>query len=156
MVGVAPGAVMLNLDELPREGGARPIPEGCRLHKIDDSDTGAARFPSLVVVATRIRLLVVLAPPLLAELAARRLAPLDVVVVVPAGDGAVSAGHYDAVIRNVALPPGVTADLVVDLPAPAGFAVGAVAGNGEVVAFDRIDEVAALVARRWGREPRGA
>jgi hypothetical protein len=97
---------------------------------------------------------VALRPPLLAELAARRLASLDVAVVVLTGDGA-APGHYDAVIRNVALPPGVIAELVVDLPAPVGTAASAGSGSGQLVALG-IEEVAELVARRWGVAPRGA
>jgi hypothetical protein len=93
-----------------------------------------------------VSLLVVLSPPLLAELAARRLAPFELTVV---GEGApVPPGHYDVVVRNVALPEGVTADLVVDLPAPVG--VPPVGGTtGEVVALDRLEDLADLLAARW-------
>ena len=101
-----------------------------------------------MVVTTRVRLLVVLSPPLLADLAARRLAPLDVLVVIAAEGTPVPAGHYDVVVRNVWLPAGVTGDLVVELPAPAGTAPFA-ATAGELVAVDRLDDVADLLARRW-------
>ena len=122
------------------------------LLKIDDSERGAAEFPSLVVVTTRVRLLVVLSPPLLGELAARRLAPLDLVVEVVAEDASVPEGHFDVVLRNVPLPPGVSGDLIVDLPPPAGAAAGGGAA-GEFVALDRLEEVAALLADRWPEDP---
>lgn len=94
-------------------------------------------------------LLVVLSPPLLAELAAR-LAPSELVVVVAAEGAPVPAGHYDVVVRNVSLPAGVTADVVVDLPAPAGPAPATGTPTaGEVVALDRLEDVAALLAARW-------
>jgi hypothetical protein len=114
---------------------------------IDDSATTQHRFASSVVVTTGVHLLVVLSPPLLAELVARRLAPLDVVVVVAAEGGPVAAGHYDVVVGNVALPPGVSADLVVALPAPAG-AAPLPETAGERVSVERVDDVAELVARR--------
>jgi hypothetical protein len=116
--------------------------------KIDDSDTWRSRFPFPVVVTTRVRLLVVLSPPLLADLAARRLAPLDVVVLIAADGTPVPEGHYDVVVRNVSLPPGVTGDLVVDLPAPAGTSPSTTCA-GELVAVDRLDDVAELLAARW-------
>jgi hypothetical protein len=116
--------------------------------KIDDSDTRRTRFASPVVVTTRVRLLVVLSPPLLAELAARRLAPFDVLVVLAAEGTPVPPGHYDVVLRNVTLPPGVSGDLVVDLPAPAGSSPQA-STTGELVVLDRLDEVADLLADRW-------
>ncbi len=115
---------------------------------IDDSDVPATRFASVVVVTTRVRLLVVLSPPLLAELAARRLAPLDIVVVIAAEGTPVPAGHYDVVVRNVALPPGVSGDLVVDLPPPAGSSPRG-STDGEFVMLDRLEEVAELLADRW-------
>ncbi len=115
---------------------------------IDDSDISPSRFASPVVVTTRVRLLVVLSPPLLAELAARRLAPLDVLVVIAAEGTPVPAGHYDVVVRNVTLPAGVSADLVVDLPSPAGSSPHGTT-VGELVAVDRLEEVADLLADRW-------
>ena len=101
-----------------------------------------------MVVTTRVRLLVVLSPPLLADLAARRLAPLDVLVVIAAEGTPVPEGHYDVVVRNVPLPAGVTGDLVVDLPAPAGTSPSTTCA-GELVAVDRLDDVADLLATRW-------
>ncbi|MCI3949103.1 MAG: hypothetical protein K0R11_1037 [Acidimicrobiales bacterium] len=115
---------------------------------IDDSDVSLSRFASPVVVTTRVRLLVVLSPPLLAELAARRLAPLDVLVVIAAEGTPVPAGHYDVVVRNVTLPAGVSADLVVDLPSPAGSSPRGTP-VGELVTLDRLEEVADLLADRW-------
>jgi hypothetical protein len=104
-----------------------------------------------VVVTARVRLLVVLSPPLLADLAARRLAPLDVLVVIAADGTPVPPGHYDVVVRNVSLPAGVSGDLVVDLPPPAGTpAAGAAAG--ELVALERLDDVADLLTARWAPE----
>ena len=121
------------------------------LLKIDDSDTWCSRFPLPVVVATRVRLLVVLSPPLLADLAARRLAALDVLVLIAAEGTPLPEGHYDVVVCNVSLPPGVTGDLVVELPAPAGTApIDTTAG--ELVALDRLEDVAGLLARRWSPE----
>lgn len=119
--------------------------------KIDDSDRGGSQFPCAVVVTTRVRLLVVLSPPLLADLAARRLAALDVLVVIAAEGTLVPEGHYDVVVRNVPLPPGVTGDLVVELPAPAGTAP-TLTTTGELVALDRLEDVADLLARRWSAE----
>ena len=100
-----------------------------------------------MVVTTRVRLLLVLSPPLLAELAARRLAPLDVLVVIAAEGTPVPAGHYDVVVCNVALLPGVTADLVVELPPPPGAAPTTATG-GQRVVLDRLEDVAVLLARR--------
>jgi hypothetical protein len=117
------------------------------LLKIDDSVTSRSRFACPVVVTTRVRLLVVLSPPLLADLAARRLAPLDVLVVIAAEGTPVPEGHYDVVVRNVSLPAGVTSDLVVDLPPPAGASLSGTAA-GELVAVDRLDDVADLLASR--------
>jgi hypothetical protein len=116
--------------------------------KIDDLDVPSSRFASRVVATTRVRLLVVLSPPLLAELAARRLAPLDVLVVIAAEGTPVPAGHYDVVVRNVTLPAGVSADLVVDLPSPAGSPPQGTP-VGELVTLDRLEEVADLLADRW-------
>ena len=121
------------------------------LLKIDDSDIAELGFPCAVVVTTRVRLLVVLSPPLLAELAARRLAALDVLLVIAAEGTLVPDGHYDVVVRNVSLPPGVTGDLVVDLPATAGTAPAGTSA-GELVALDRLEDVADLLARRWTPE----
>ena len=105
-----------------------------------------------MVVTTRVRLLVVLSPPLLGELAARRLAPLDAVVEVVAEGASVPEGHFDVVLRNVPLPAGVSGDLIVDLPPPAGAAASGGAA-GEFVALDRLEEVAALLADRWPEDP---
>jgi hypothetical protein len=124
------------------------------LLKIDDSDIGATQFPLPVVVTTRVRLLVVLSPPLLADLAARRLAALDVLVVIAAEGTLVPEGHYDVVLCNVSLPPGVTGDLVVELPAPAGTSPTGTAAR-ELVALDRLEDVADLLARRWSSEDEG-
>lgn len=104
-----------------------------------------------MVVTTRVHLLVVLSPPLLAELAARRLAALDVDVVVAGEEGPGPEGHYDVVLRNVALPVGVSADLVVDLPTEAGGGP-LTAATGELVSVDRLDDVADLLARRWSSD----
>jgi hypothetical protein len=101
-----------------------------------------------VVVTTRVRLLVVLSPPLLADLAARRLAPLDVLVTL-AGEGTpVPPGHYDVVVCNVSLPAGVSGDLVVELPPPAGTAVTGTTAR-ELVTVDRLEAVTDLLADRW-------
>ena len=135
---------MVKIDDLPVTG---PPPQGALL-KIDDSDTRRSRFPLPVVVTTRVRLLVVLSPPLLADLAARRLAPLDVLVVIAAEGTPVPEGHYDVVVCNVPLPAGVTGDLVVDLPSPAGTDRTHTA-TGELVTVDRLDDVADLLAHRW-------
>ena len=116
--------------------------------KIDDSDIRGSEFASPVVVTTRVRLLVVLSPPLLAELAARRLAPLHVLVVIAAEGTPVPVGHYDVVVRNVPLPPGVSGDLVVELPSPEGSAPDGPT-TGELVALDRLEDVAGLLADRW-------
>jgi len=124
---------------------------GAALLNIDDSDTWRSRFPLPVVVTTRVRLLVVLSPPLLADLAVRRLAALDVLVVIAAEGTLVPEGHYDVVICNVSLPPGVTGDLVVELPAPAGTAPSGTTAR-ELVALDRLEDVADLLARRWSSE----
>lgn len=115
--------------------------------RIDDSGTRRCGFAATVVVTTRVRLLVVLSPPLLAELAARRLAPLDVLVLIAAEGTSVPAGHYDVVVRNVPLPPGVTGDLVVELPAPPDAAPGD-PPSGERVVLDRLEDVADLLACR--------
>jgi hypothetical protein len=121
------------------------------LLNFDDSDIAPSQFACAVVVTARVRLLVVLSPPLLADLAARRLAPLDVLVVIAADGTPVPPGHYDAVVRNVSLPAGVSGDLVVDLPPPAGTpATGAAAG--ELVALERLDDVADLLTARWAPE----
>jgi hypothetical protein len=115
---------------------------------IDDSWFRSSDFSSVVVAASRVHLLVVLSPPLLAELAVRRLAPLDASVVMAAGDTPAPAGHYDAVVRNGPLPPGVTAEVVIDLTPPAG--APPVAGTtGEREVLDRLDDVADLLRRRF-------
>jgi hypothetical protein len=131
-----------------RRRRAWPSRAGVSILNIDDSEIRTQGFPSLVVVATRVHLLVVLSPPLLAELAARRLAAMDVHVVIAADGGPSPEGHYDVVIRNVGLPTGVLGDLVVDLPAEAGGAPPT-AAPGELVSVDRLDDVADLLARRW-------
>ena len=131
--------------------GGRPAPTRDSMLNIDDSDILSGGFACAVVVTTRVRLLVVLSPPLLAELAARRLAPLDVLVVIAAEGTPVPPGHYDVVVRNVSLPAGVTANLVVDLPPPAGTAMAETTA-GELVTLDRLDEVADLLAGRWSPE----
>jgi hypothetical protein len=118
------------------------------LLRIDDSDTRSQRLACGVVATSRVHLLVLLSPPLLAELATRRLAPSRLAVVVVAAGAPVPPGHYDVVVRNIALPEGVTADLVVDLPAPAGAAL-APSTAGEVVALDRLEDLAGLLAARW-------
>jgi hypothetical protein len=118
------------------------------LLKIDDSESPCPGFSCAVVVKTRVRMLVVLSPPLLAELAARRLAPLDVHLVMAADDTPVPAGHYDAVLRNVPLPPDVSGDLVVDLPPPAGTPPVGGAFEDQVV-LDRLDDVAGVLVRRF-------
>ena len=131
--------------------GARPPAAGSRrgsLDNIDDSDPTPGRFPAPVVVTTRVHLIVVLSPPLLAELAARRLAALDVDVVVAGEDTPGLEGHYDVVLRNAELPVGVSGDLVVDLPIEAGGGP-LTAAAGELVSVDRLDDVADLLARRW-------
>jgi hypothetical protein len=119
------------------------------LLNIDDSGTGRPGFPSLVAVTTRVHLLVVLSPPLLAELVARRLEAVDVEVAVVAEGTPVPEGHHDVVVRNVALPPGVSGDLVVDLPSPDRAAPPMAAPLGEPVSVGRVDEVADLLVRRW-------
>ncbi len=129
-----------------------PVPPGDAEHlNIDDSHIRAPGFPSPVVVATRVHLLVVLSPPLLAELAARRLAAMDVDVVIAAEGELAPEGHYDVVIRNVGLPRGVSGDLVVDLPVEAGGAPLA-ATSGELVEVDRLEDLADLLARRWSSD----
>jgi hypothetical protein len=132
-----------------RSPGRRPGPVArARLLNIDDSGARSRGFPSVVVLGTRVHLLVVLSPPLLAELAVRRLAALDASVVAVADDDRAPAGHYDAVVRNVPLPPDVTAQIVIDLPPPAGAPpVAAAAEEREVL--DRLDDVAELLARRF-------
>ena len=115
--------------------------------KIDDSSRLRSEFASPVVVTTRVRLLVVLSPPLLGELTGRRLASLGALVVIAAEGAPVPAGHYDVVIRNVTLPAGVSGDLVVELPPPAGTGP-AERTAGELVALDRLDDVAQLLSRR--------
>ena len=78
----------------------------------------------------------------------RRLAPLDASVVMAADDTPAPAGHYDAVVRNGPLPPGVTAQILIDLPPPAG--APPVAGTtGEREVLDRLDDVADLLRRRF-------
>jgi hypothetical protein len=118
------------------------------LLNIDDSDVAPARFPPDVAAAPPVHLLVVLSPPLLAELAGRRLAATDVNVDVAPEGGPQPAGHYDVVVRNVPLAAGVTGDLVVDLPVASGDAPSA-AGTGERLSVERLDDVADLLARRW-------
>jgi hypothetical protein len=119
------------------------------LLRIDDSDTPPQRFPSPVVVAAPpVHVLVVLTPPLLSELAARRLAAPDVDVQISQEGGAQPEGHYDVIVRNVPLAAGVTGDLVVDLPVASGDAPSA-AATGERMSVERLDDVADLLARRW-------
>jgi hypothetical protein len=136
---------MLKIDDLVAE----PRAPTASLLNIEDSGIGRSSFPSPMVVTTRVHLLVVLSPPLLAELVARRLEPLDVEVAIVAADEPVPEGHYDVVVRNVALPPGVSADLVVDLPSPDRAGPPMATPEGEPVSVDRIDEVADLLVRRW-------
>jgi hypothetical protein len=125
-----------------------PDSPAASLLNIDDSGTGRPGFPSLVVVTTRVHLLVVLSPPLLAELVARRLAALDVDVAV-ADAAPVPEGHYDVVVRNVAVPTGVSGDLVVDLQSPDRAAPPPATPLGEPVSVDRVDDVAELLVSRW-------
>jgi hypothetical protein len=108
-----------------------PDSPAASLLNIDDSGTGRPGFPSLVVVTTRVHLLVVLSPPLLAELVARRLAALDVDV---------------AVADAAPVPEG---DLVVDLQSPDRAAPPTATPLGEPVSVDRVDDVAELLVSRW-------
>src|SRR5215213_9101716 len=121
--------------------------------KIDDSSDADRRFAIAVATTTRWRLLVVLAPPLLSELACRLLARSDIEVVVAGPDGVLPPGErYDGAVRNVALRPDVAVSLVVDLPSAEGPRSGAPAGP-EVVVLERLSDVVELLARRW---PAGA
>jgi hypothetical protein len=100
------------------------------------------------VATHRISLLLALSPPLLAQLAVRRLASCDVLVVVAAEGAPVPPGHHDVVVRNRALPPGVTGDLVVDLPPPVEAAPMGTTPGEEVVELDRLEDLADLLAAR--------
>jgi hypothetical protein len=101
------------------------------------------------VATPRCSLLLALSPPLLAELGVRRLSSRDLLVVVAPDGAPVPPGHYDVVVRNRALPPGVTGDLVVDLPAPVGAAPMGTTPGDEVVELDRLEDLADLLAARW-------
>ena len=116
---------------------------------IDDSSDAARRFPVAVATTTRWRLLVVLAPPLLSELACRLLARSDIEVVVVGPDGVLPHGErYDGAVRNMALRPDVDVSLVVDLPSAEGPRPGVPAGP-EVVVLERLSDVVELLSRRW-------
>ena len=69
-------------------------------------------------------------------------------MVVAAESAPVPDGHYDVVVRNVALPRGVSGGVVVELPPPTG-AAPVTAAAGERVWVDRIEDVAGVLAGRW-------
>jgi len=120
------------------------------LLKIDDSDICSGRLACRVATPA-VSLLLVLSPPLLAELAVRRLVHRGLRVVVAAEGLPVPPGHYDVVVRNLTVPAGVTCDLVVDLPADTGV-VPTGTSAGEVVALGRLEDLADLLDLRWPLE----